>query len=113
MTLKTVAFTAAAWCLLSPVWADVTATVALTARLSLDLDTGAIGTDASGDLLYTGLGGVLAPVGNGTGVTLVNGPFDQLTQANLSAITSYVTAPLPDQALRPGAVIAAKTKSGK
>ena len=47
------------------------------------------------------------------GLTFVNGSFDQLTQANLSALTSYATTPIPDPVLRPGVVIAARTKSGK
>ena len=116
MTRRTVALAAAALCLLSPAWADVTATVALTVGRTIDLDTGALGTGASGDLLYTGLGGVLAPVGSGTGVILTGTgatTFDQLTQANLAAIPFYGMNPILDQSLRIGTVIAARTKTGK
>ena len=75
MTRRTFALMAVAWCLLSPAWADVTATVGMTAGQSLDLDTGALGTGTAADLLYTGFNGVLGPLGNGTGLTFVNGAF--------------------------------------
>ena len=84
-------------------WADLTATIALTVGRTIDLDTGALGTGASGDLLDTGLGGVLAPFGSGAGVILTDTgatTFDQLTQANLAAIPFYGMPPIPDQALR-------------
>ena len=67
MTRRTLALTAAAFCVLSPAWADVTATVGMTASQTLDLDTGALGTGTAADLLYTGFNGVLGPLGNGTG----------------------------------------------
>ena len=67
MTRRTLALTAAAFCLLSPAWADVTATVGMTGGQTLDLDTGALGTGTAADLLYTGFNGVLGPLGNGTG----------------------------------------------
>ncbi len=116
MTWRTVALIAAALCLLSPAWADLTATVGMTTGTTLDLDTGAIGTGGAADLVYTGPGGIAA-LGNGTLVTLYNGTgsatFNGITQANLVALTTYSSAQLPDFALKTGVIFAARTKTGK
>ncbi len=117
MIRPTLALTVAAFSLLSPAWADVTATVGLTLGQSVDLDTGAYGPPAAVDLIYTGPGGYLAPIGEGTGVVLASATgaaaFDKLTQADLSALTTYRSIQIPEQALRPGYIILAKTNTGK
>ncbi len=112
---RTLALTAVALCLLSPAWADVTATVGMSGGTSLDLDTGAIG--ATADLLRIAGGGGLAAVGNGTGMVFFGStgttPFDSITQANLSVLTYGVGVTFPDSLLTPGRIIAARTKTGK
>ncbi len=116
MTQRIAALIVAALCLLFPAWADVTATIGMTTSTTLDLDTGAIGTGAAADIVYTGPGGI-APLGSSTLLTIFNGTgtatFNGLTQANLVALTTYSSAQLPDFVLKPGVIIAARTKTGK
>ena len=112
MTRHTVALSAAALWLLSPAWADVTATVTLRQGQTLDLDTGALGTGSEADLVYSGLNGVLSPLPF-TGLTVIGAAYSQVTQADLLAVTTYAVLPIADVALSPGRVLAARTKTGK
>ncbi len=104
------------FCLLSPVWADVSATVVMPVGQTLDLDTGALGTGASADLAYGGASGGLVPL-NGTLISISSltgsDNFDRLVQVELATITTYRPGPILDAALTPGVIIFCKTKSGK
>ena len=117
MTKHTVAFATAVFVLLAPVRADVTGTILLVQGVTLDLDTGTIGTGAASDLVYTGPFGVLAPVGSSTMLGIYpdigSAAFDRITGASLSAFFPYSAAPLQDTRLQAGVIIAAKTKTGK
>ena len=117
MTKHTVAFATAVFVLLAPVRADVTGTILLVQGVTLDLDTGTIGTGAASDLVYTGPGGVLAPVGSSTMLGIYpdigSAAFDRITVSSLSAFFPYSAAPLQDTALQAGKIIFAKTKTGK
>ena len=112
MTRHTVALSAAALWLLSPVWADVTATVTLRQGQTLDLDTGALRTGSEADLVYSGLNGVLSPLPF-TGLTVIGAAYSQVTQADLLAVTTYAVLPIADVTFSPGRVFAARTKTGK
>lgn len=85
--------------------------------LTLDLDSGAIGTGAASDLVYTGPNGMLAPVASGTMMAIWNdtgsAAFDRLTQGNLYRVFNYSSVPLQDTQLQAGIIIVAKTKTGK
>ena len=117
MTRHTVAFATAVFVLLAPVRADVTATILLGQGVTLDLDTGAIGTAGASDLVYTGPNGMLAPVAIGTMLAIWNdtgsAAFNRLTQENLYPFFSYSSVPLQDTQLQAGLIIVAKTKAGK
>ncbi|MBY0504870.1 MAG: hypothetical protein K2X03_13235 [Bryobacteraceae bacterium] len=115
MTRSKVILTLAALCFLAPVWADIGATVAMPSGQSLDLDTGALGTGNSADLVYAvnaglvPLNGTLFAISTLTG----SGDFDRLVQAELAAITAYRAGSIPDATLNPGVILFIKTKSGK
>jgi uncharacterized protein (TIGR03437 family) len=117
LTRRTIALAAATFSLLCTAWADVTGTVAMTVGVTLDLDTGAIGTGSAADVLYTGANGVLAPLSNGTLLTISNltgsDNFNRFTQVDLARVTTYSSGQIPDGALTPGVILLARTKSGK
>jgi uncharacterized protein (TIGR03437 family) len=117
LTQRTVALTAAAFCLLCTARADVTATVGMTRGVTLDLDTGAIGTGSAADVVYTGASGALAPLSNGTLLTISNltgsDNFNRFSQVDLARVTTYSSGQIPDVALTPGVILLARTKSGK